>query len=90
MSKMESERMTPTAFAAHLRAVIRAHRRARRLSQAAMAERLAVCPTAYRYWETGRVHLHVDDLAAIAAVLGVRVAALVGEAENQEREEGEG
>ncbi len=70
-----------TTFAGRICQVIRANRRAKGITQRAMAKRLYVSYWTYADWEHGRYQMHLDQLECIAAVLETRVAALVIEAE---------
>lgn len=54
-------------------------RRARGLNQADVAERCGVSPDTYRRWEWGKQEPRLTELRAVAAALGVSVAALIGE-----------
>jgi transcriptional regulator with XRE-family HTH domain len=56
---------------------IRAAREARGWSQGELAARLDRTQTAISYWEAGRRALGIDDLVAVAAVLGVSTSTLL-------------
>lgn len=60
---------------------IRAEMARRRVSQREVAERLGVSQQSLSYRLTGRTPFDVGELAAIADVLGVTAASLLGEPE---------
>ncbi|WP_236718563.1 ImmA/IrrE family metallo-endopeptidase [Actinoplanes sp. TFC3] len=62
---------------------IRAAREARGWSQGALASRLGRTQTAVSYWESGNRALALDDLIAVAEVLGVSTASLLPDSRSQ-------
>lgn len=52
-------------------------RKARRLSQAEIAEHIGVCQSAYCAWESGRVTPNARHYRPLAALFGVEISALM-------------